>query len=282
MKHRSTFSTLVLVCAISSSACGMLSHSGSLGGPAHQEDTGSLTERTLYGLVQSLDNHGRRAGSLPTSLASVLGGDRQQVLDSWKHEIRYRSSGLRFELRSAGADGAIETVDDIVATGQVGRNRPCELRNGSLVVRWEEFAPPCTPAGPVTVLPLCPGLLRADLGSNPGTSQLDSVDVVGRQLVGVARRIDGASREVGGLIPTLRPVLGSKPLGNYWGFTDVWGNAIHYSRFGDAFELRSAGRDRTLNTTDDVAVRSTVGQIQLCEFHIGQSQQICGTLPPPC
>lgn len=77
-----------------------------------------------------LDRYGRPAGQLPATLDPVLerwsGGTGRDI---WGRPIRYLPNGLRYELRSAGRDGAFDTGDDIVFTGQLGRNRPCEVRH---------------------------------------------------------------------------------------------------------------------------------------------------------
>lgn len=270
--------TLLLSVVGSSSACGSLNPGGTRPEkPRADADSVEFTGRVLYGLVQSLDAWGRRAGHLPADLAAV----DAQTRDAWGREIGYRSSGLRFELRSAGADNLPETSDDVVATGQLGRNRPCELRSERRVDRWEEFAPPCTPDTPVVVLPLCPSLLRAELTAPEPGSPTDSIAAVGVQLVGIARRIDGASREVGGLIPTMR-IPGSEPLGRYWGFWDVWRNAIQYTFDDQVFELRSAGSDRLKGTADDLVLVARLGQPVRCEYRVGGVRRTCQLPPPPC
>ncbi len=148
--------------------------------------------------------------------------------------------------------------------------------------RWEDFAPPCRPEASVVVLPLCPTLLRAEVTTPlaPMTSS-DSVAAVGVQLVGIARRIDGASREAGGLIPTLR-IPGSEPLGRYWGFWDIWGTSIQYAPQSESFEVRSAGSDRFLGTADDLVLNGRLGQPIRCEYQVGSARHTCESPPPPC
>lgn len=278
MAVRCLLTLLVLSVISSSTACGSFRPGGTdPQRPRTDEASVALTGRVLYGLVQSLDAWGRRAGHLPGDLTTL----NTQASDAWDREITYRSSGLRFELRSAGPDNMLETRDDVVAIGQVGRNRPCELRSERRVDRWEELAPPCIPDIPIVVLPLCPSLRLAEVTPPRPVSYSDSVAAVGKQLVGIARRIDGASREVGGLIPTLR-IPGAEPVGEYWGFWDVWRNAIQYTPQRDAFELRSAGSDRRLGTADDLVLHGRLGRPVQCEYQVGGARRTCELPPPSC
>lgn len=271
------FTTLTLSAASIASACGAFRGVDPDPRQAHSPESSiGRTERTLYGLVQSLDAWGREAGHLPNADIALVARAR----DDWNRDILYRSAGLRFELRSSGPDHVLDTSDDIVATGQVGRDRPCELRNGTRVERWEEFAPPCSSDAPVVVLPHCPSLLRADLATPNVGPTGDSVAVVGTQLVGIARRIDGASRRVGGLVPTLR-IPGAEPVGE-WGFWDIWRNRIQYVREGSTFIVRSVGSDRLIGTEDDITVRGVLGEPVRCEYLTRGMFRVCELPPPPC
>lgn len=278
MKRKRLLSASIVVFAAWTAACAVRPAVAGEG-PAGQED---LTSRILYGLVQSLDGYGRREGRLPDDLESLERGIGERARDAWGRPLRYRSSGLRYELRSSGGDDVFETSDDIVATGQAGRNRPCEIVIASRVVTWAEFAPRCAADRPVAVLPLCPSLLRAALTTGTGVTAGDSVSAAGMQLVGIARRVDGASREVGGVVPTLRPVPGSDRVGAQWGFRDIWGTELLFVAEDAAFTLRSAGRDLRFDTEDDIVVAARPGREVLCRYNVGSTHRTCDVPPPPC
>jgi hypothetical protein len=237
------------------------------------------TARSLYALVLDLDSLGRIHGELPAELSADL-PIANRPRDRWGRTVRFTPSGLRFELRSAGGDGIFGTGDDIVAAGQVGRNRPCEMVIGPRIVRWDEFAPRCSPEEPVRVYPTCPQLVRA--GLHVAAPSGDGVASTGLEMVGIAWRIDGESRQVGGLIPTLRPVLRSERIGTGWGFIDAWGNPLLYTGRENAFELRSAGPDGLRHTDDDIIVDAVVGQVARCEYRIGSELHTCEAVPPAC
>jgi hypothetical protein len=271
---------LLVIGALSgASACGTRPQYGSAEMLGDRAEAVSLTSRILYGIVQALDAYGREAGTLPEHLAELSEAGTE---DAWGRKLHYAESGLRFEVRSAGPDGRFGTDDDIVATGQVGRNRPCEIRSEASVTRWEEFAPRCAPDSAVRVLPLCPGLLRAGTVVGLPLTDPDGVEATGRTLVAIAWRIEGASRPVGGLLPTLRPVFGAQPQGANWGFRDSWGNSIRYSPRDETFEVRSAGPDQEEGTEDDIVVRGRLGEPSPCEFQMGAERRRCDEPPPPC
>jgi hypothetical protein len=229
----------------------------------------------MAGLVMLLDRYGRPLGQLPTTLAPVLeqfsyGSGR----DMWSRPIRYVPDRRRYELRSAGRDGVFQTADDIVFTGRLGRNRPCEVRDEYGRLTYPGI-PPCSPDEQVVLLPLCPELRRQPFDEHP-VGVRDRVMLTGRTVVRIARRTDGLAREVGGMLPDLSQVTGPDFL------KDSWGRSVRYRSQGETFEVRSAGRDGAFDDGDDVVVRARLAHAIPCEFTGPDGTTTCADPTPPC
>jgi hypothetical protein len=248
-------------------------------GPVTREDSVGLAGRTLWNLVRRLDEFGRTTGKLPATLAPVLEAPRTGT-DPWGRSIRYTPDSLTFELRSAGADGVLESNDDVVALGRVGRNLPCETRDEYRTERYEHIVAPCD-TSPTMVLPLCPPLLQLRPIEQPPATPRDSVLLTGRRLVRFARIIEGVARERGGLPPALAAVPG-QPRFPDWGLPDAWDRRVEYTPRGQRFELRSAGPDARLHSADDIVVAGQLGQVIPCEFRAGDGVLTCDVPPPAC
>ena len=242
--------------------------------PGAGRDSVLATGHDLNALVVLLDRYGRPAGQLPATLEPVLQRSDKSGRDIWGTAIRYLPNGLRYELRSAGRDRTFDTADDVVFTGQLGRNRPCEARDESGALTYDGV-PICSPDQPIVVLPLCE---RLGLGSvvYRGEAGEDRVAQTGRMLVRIARRTDALAREVGGLPPNLRQVAGPIYL------VDGWKRAVRYRPSGTSFEVRSGGRDGVFDNDDDVVVRARLAHTIPCEFTGPQGTGTCPEPPPPC
>src|SRR5215213_4327770 len=124
-----------------------------------REDSVVMARQLVYAYVRAVDRYGRPRGELPSSLEPVVErGEAGPNIDLWGRALRYQPNGLRFEVRSAGADREFDTRDDIIALGQLGRNQPCEIRDEFRVWTGVGFEPPCAADAPILVLPPCPGL----------------------------------------------------------------------------------------------------------------------------
>jgi hypothetical protein len=247
-----------------------------------QQDTVRVAIARLHGLVRTIDEVGRRVGVLPQALVDPHSPPGCSGRDPWGRQVRYSVTGRAFEIRSAGPDGMMDTADDIVAIGRLGRSIPCEMRHGGLTTTWVRVAPPCERMNAGRIYALCPGLSASDRmdRSVPGTPR-DSMLAVGQRLVRVARAIDGYGREIGATPESL-----SGPL--IWGRTgdgeilDLWGSVVRYRTSGEEFELTSAGPDRNLNTADDIIVTAAIGSGVPCEFETGWGRQRCAEPIPGC
>ena len=101
----------------------------------------------LVRLVFYVDQYGATHGTLPPNLLPVLASSertREQALDPWGRSVQYTVRRRNYELRSAGVDGNLNTADDIVVLGQLGRSVPCELRDEDRVITYQDVAPRCT------------------------------------------------------------------------------------------------------------------------------------------
>lgn len=248
-----------------------------------RQDSVAEAWRLVYAYVRAVDHYARPQGQLPATLDPVVANDEAGPdKDVWGRRLRYRPNGLRFEVRSAGSDGVFETTDDIVASGQLGRNVPCEIRTEFRVTTGVGFEPPCGAEASIVVLPRCPQLsagTRLDDEVPPTAS--DSMRVMGLRLVRIARALDGAGRDLGGLPLSLRPVpsfsrLSMEEIG------DIWGRPVRYSHQSRHLEVRSAGPDGAFDTDDDIAVTGQLGRTLPCVFRIGPRTVSCDEPPPPC
>jgi hypothetical protein len=89
----------------------------------------------------------------------------------------------------------------------------------------------------------------------------DSAAAVARNLAQMVLLIDQHGRPSKQLAPTLEPVLERFEFGHR---ADLWGTDYLYRREGIRFELRSAGRDRTFQTDDDIVAQGQLGRSRPC------------------
>jgi hypothetical protein len=241
-------------------------------------DSMLMTERRLIGLVSYVDAFGRESTGLPPSLDPVIERSQaaaERTVDVWGRAVRYSTDGRRLELRSAGADAAFSTSDDIVVSGQLGRAVPCEVHTEGRTFNYDDLAPPCGESLGVILL-LCPELEHADAAEASLSALSDPAAATGRRLVGLARRMDWHGRRVGGAPPSLRAVFGFREL------VDAWGQPVRYAHRGLNFELRSEGMDGVLGTLDDIIVSSRFGLPIDCYYRDQNGLQSCEAPPPPC
>jgi len=84
----------------------------------------------------------------------------EEIGDIWRMPVRYQRGAREFEVRSAGPDGAFDSDDDIVVTGQLGRTLECAFRTAQGMVTCDEPPPPCPEApgtDPSSAAPSLPG-----------------------------------------------------------------------------------------------------------------------------
>lgn len=237
----------------------------------------------VYAYVRAVDHYARTRGELPSTLRPVIEtGQAGPDVDVWGRHLQYRPVGLRFEVRSGGSDGLYETNDDIVASGQLGRDRPCEIRSEFAVTTGVGFEPPCAIDQEVVVLPRCPHLVRGTrLDDEVPPTDWDSVFVMGLRLVRIARSIDGIGRDLGGLPLSLRPIPSFSKL-DMEAIGDIWRRPVRYHRQDHEFEVRSAGPDGEFDTNDDIVVNGKLGQALACAFHTSRGFVTCDEPPPSC
>jgi hypothetical protein len=243
-------------------------------GIATQRDSIIETGIAIYRLVRLVDQHGRASGELPATLAPVVAADRYATeTDLWGERLYYDRDGLRFRIRSAGPDRIPYTADDIVATGRLGRNLPCELVNQYRRLTYEGVAPRCEETPPL-VLPRC--RVAEELDLTPPLPEGDLVEATGNWLIRIARRVDAVGRSMGGMPPSLLSVWNPDDL------MDFWGEPLNYESSEDRFEIRSSGPDRLQGTADDIAVAARLGQPILCEFSYREAKTVCIDPIPQC
>jgi hypothetical protein len=243
-------------------------------GIATQRDSVIEAGIAIYRLVRMVDQYARASGELPSSLAPVIAADRYvSDTDIWGERLSYVPDGPRFRIRSAGPDRTLYTADDVVATGQMGRDRPCELVNQYRRLTYEDVAPRCEDT-PLLVLPRC--RIAEDLDLTPPLAQGDLVVATGEWLIRIARRVDAVGRSMGGLPPSLLPVWNPDDL------VDYWGERLSYTPSGDRFEIRSKGPDRLEGTDDDITVAARLGHPVLCEFTYRGTMRACIDPVPQC
>lgn len=248
-----------------------------------RQDSVAEAWRLVYAYARAVDHYARPAGELPATLDPVVaGGEAGPDTDVWGRRIRYQPRGLRFEVRSGGADGLFDTGDDIIALGQLGRNEPCEIRTEFRVTRGVGFEPPCSPDSEILVLQRCPQLTgHTHLDDEVPPTRADSVHLMGVRLVRMGRALDAVGRDLGGLPLSLRPVPSFSRL-DMEQIGDIWQRPVRYHRDGRAFALSSAGPDGTFDTSDDIVVSGQLGQTLPCEFRTGGRVTTCDVPPPPC
>ncbi|HEU4559415.1 MAG TPA: hypothetical protein VFS20_16270 [Longimicrobium sp.] len=253
-----------------------------LSGDATKQDSVVKVWQRVYAYVRAVDHYARPRGELPETLQPVIeAGETGPDLDVWGRRLRYRPNGSRFEVRSAGSDGAFYSSDDIVAVGQLGRDRPCEVRDEFRVWTGVGFEPPCTD-DPLHVVPRCPQLsANTPLDDEVPATRWDSVQMMGLRLVRIARAVDGVGRDLGALPLSLRPV-GSFSRLTMEEIGDIWRRPVRFTRREREFEVRSAGVDGRFDTDDDISVSSSLGRTISCAFRTDRGLVTCPEPPPPC
>jgi hypothetical protein len=107
-----------------------------------RSDRTGITGARLVALARKIDGYAREVGQLPSGLRAVTRED--QLVDAWGRPMTYARRGHDFEVRSAGADGATGTTDDVTVSGRMGTPARCEFRTESGLRRCEDPVPPCT------------------------------------------------------------------------------------------------------------------------------------------
>jgi hypothetical protein len=118
-------------------------------------------------------------------------------------------------------------------------------------------APPPMPPPPVAPAPA----VVQESWSHPVTRR-DSVLATGRQLYMVLQLVNEYGLSVGGLPPTIEPVLER----NHAEPTDVWGRRLRYRVQGSRFQLSSAGSDGQFESGDDIVAQGLLGREEPCEL----------------
>ena len=74
----------------------------------------------------------------------------------------------------------------------------------------------------------------------------------------IVRALDSYKNSFGSYPENLSSIIDGIPLRNRW-LKDYWGQAYAYNPYdeGKRFEVRSAGRDKTMNTEDDLVRKSS-------------------------
>lgn len=90
----------------------------------------------------------------------------------------------------------------------------------------------------------------------------DSVREAGSRLHTLVRAVDGVGRRAGSLPATLGEVSDAPGVA----LADSWGRAFRYSNSGNVFEIRSAGRDATFDSADDIIAIGQLGRAIPCEI----------------
>lgn len=248
-----------------------------------KQDSVQEAWRLVYAYVRAVDHYARPRGVLPSSLQPIVNSrEAGPDTDPWGRTLQYRENGPRFEVRSAGSDGVFETSDDVTALGQLGRNQPCEIRDEFRVWTGVGFEPPCDTSSTVLVLPECPQLYaHAQRDDEKPPTRSDSVRIMGLRLVRIARGVDRAGRELGGLPLNLRPVPSFHHL-TLQDIGDIWGRPLRYQSHAREYEVRSAGVDGVFDNDDDIVVDGTLGRALPCTFHTERGVETCEEPPPAC
>ncbi|MBB4637980.1 hypothetical protein FHS01_004039 [Longimicrobium terrae] len=250
-------------------------------GPTKRDSVGG-TRQVLYGLTRVVDLQARSTGELPVTLESTTQPIVAELMfDPWGQAVRYIPRGKQFEVRSSGSDRIFETSDDVIALGQIGRNQPCVIRDEFRTWTGAGYEPPCGPSA-IIVLLQCPQLTSPSSRDDEApASSRDSVQLMGLRLVRIARGIDAAGRDLGGLPLTLRAVASASAL-NMDEIGDIWRRPLRYRPNNRDYEVRSAGPDGNHDTPDDLVVEGHLGQVVPCLFVTEGRVVACSELPPPC
>lgn len=108
----------------------------------------------------------------------------------------------------------------------------------------------------------CGGIGRNADSRGAPISPEDSVRDASSRLYTLVSAVDRVGREAGGLPSTLSEV-GQEP---GVALIDPWAKAHRYSLHGNVFEIRSAGRDGTFDSVDDIIAIGRLGRAIPCEI----------------
>jgi len=112
----------------------------------------------------------------------------------------------------------------------------------------------------------------------PLVTRQDSVRVTIARVHGLVRTMDRVGREAGVLPQTLTaPSAEPGSSGR-----DSWGRELQYSATGRAFEIRSAGSDGTMGTSDDIIAIGRLGRAIPCELRHDGVTTRWDRVAPPC
>lgn len=109
------------------------------------------------------------------------------------------------------------------------------------------------------------------------TSQ-DSVRQTGMRLHALVGAVDRVARGVGALPGTLGDIE-REPVG---ASADSWGKEFRYSATGNAFEIRSAGRDGAFGSADDIVATGRLGRSIPCEIRDERQTTRWDNVAPRC
>jgi hypothetical protein len=119
--------------------------------------------------------------------------------------------------------------------------------------------------------------------SHAPTTATDSVRVTWVILYSLARDVGTVSGETGELPISLDPIIRRRPHTVVWERyltgVDVWGQTIRYTPSEQAFELRSAGPDRILETEDDIVATGRLARDRPCSVRDEHRTRV---VDPPC
>jgi hypothetical protein len=116
--------------------------------PATRDDSIRTFGERLVRVAWRIEGAGREYGALPVDWRQIpvwgRGGDGGwELVDLWDTPVRYTRDGLRYELRAAGPDRVLDTLDDIVVTGELGTLAPCEYRANGTIHHCAQVPPDC-------------------------------------------------------------------------------------------------------------------------------------------
>ncbi len=108
--------------------------------------------------------------------------------------------------------------------------------------------------------------LRREIDSRNTVDRLhtprDSVHEAGARLYTIVRTVDRVGRNAGSLPRTLAEIGGDPDVAA----ADPWGRAFRYSPIANRFEIRSAGRDGSFGSGDDIVATGRMGRAMPCEI----------------
>jgi hypothetical protein len=117
--------------------------------PATRDDSVRAFGERLVRVAWRIEGTGREFGTLPLDWRQVPvwgRGGGWDLVDLWDTPVRYTPDGLRYELRAAGPDRELDTLDDIVVTGELGTLAPCVYRANGTMHRCAQVPPDCSEA----------------------------------------------------------------------------------------------------------------------------------------